>query len=97
MLHDEHVERLAIDHANARRLAEGLQAIEAFTLDLDTVQSNMVFIDCAQTLQDELIPYLRDRGILVSGYGRLRLVTHLDVATTDIPTVIGCFKSFFTN
>jgi threonine aldolase len=94
---DEQVERLAIDHANARKLAEGLMQIEAFTIDLHAVQSNMVFIDCAQTLQDELIPYLRERGILVGGYGRLRLVTHLDVATTDIPTVIGCFKSFFAD
>ena len=70
-------------------------AIEAFTIDLQTVQSNMVFISCAQELQDELIPFLRERGVLIGGYGQLRLVTHLDIEPTDIPTVIGCFKSFF--
>lgn len=93
---NENVERLAIDHANARILAEGLMTIEAFTIELDKVQSNMVFIDCAQKLQDELIPYLRERGVLIGGYGQLRLVTHLDIEPTDIPIVIGCFKSFFT-
>ena len=92
---DEHVERLAIDHANARKLAEGLAEIEAFEIDLDKVQSNMVFIDCAQKLQDELIPYLHEQGILVGGYGQLRLVTHLDIEMTDIPTIVGCIKSFF--
>ncbi len=92
---NNNVERLAIDHANAQNLAEGLREIEAFKIDMQTVQSNMVFIDCGQELQDELIPYLREQGILVGGYGQLRLVTHLDIATTDIPTIIGCFKSFF--
>jgi threonine aldolase len=93
---DEMVERLTIDHINARKLAEGLQTIEEFSIDLATVQSNMVFIDCAPELRAELIPYLHERGVLVGGYGQLRLVTHLDIATTDIPTVIGCFQSFFT-
>lgn len=92
---ENNVERLALDHAHARLLAEGLQAIDAFTIDLQAVQSNMVFIDCARELLDELVPYLRERGILVGGYGQLRLVTHLDIEATDIPTVIGCFKSFF--
>lgn len=93
---DENVERLEIDHANARMLAEGLLAIEEFSIDLTMVQSNMVFIDCAQGLRDRLVPYLHEHGILVGGYGQLRLVTHLDIETTDIPTVIGCFKSYFS-
>lgn len=93
---EENVERLSIDHANARRLAEGLQEIEAFTINMQDVQSNMVFIDCDQALQAELVPYLKEHGVLIGGYGQLRLVTHLDIVPTDIPTVIGCFKSFFT-
>ncbi|MEZ5230493.1 MAG: low-specificity L-threonine aldolase [Acidimicrobiales bacterium] len=39
------VERMADDHRRARRLAEGLAAIDGIRVDLDAVQTNMVFVD----------------------------------------------------
>ena len=44
---DHHVERLAEDHANARRLAEGLAEIPGIELDPATVETNIVWFDVA--------------------------------------------------
>jgi threonine aldolase len=88
-------DRLAEDHAKARQLAKGLQQIEQLNIDLATVQSNMVFIDCDLALQQSLTAYLQKRGILVGGYGQLRLVTHLDIAESDVGTVVDAFADFF--
>jgi threonine aldolase len=86
---DHHVERLAEDHANARRLAQALAAIPG--LRVEPVETNMVFCDVsglgrtAAAFNERLRPY----GIRMSTQGpsRLRAVTHLDVSAADIDTV----------
>ncbi len=88
------LDRLAEDHAKARQLAKGLSQLEPLRIDLASVQSNMVFIDCAVELQQPLTAYLQQRGILIGGYGQLRLVTHLDIADADIGTVFDAFAEF---
>jgi len=89
---ENHVQRLADDHANARTLAEGLSGIPGLAVDRDAVQTNMVFVTTALKSQPQLIEALKARGILVGGYGQLRLVTHLDVAAEDIPVVVEAFR-----
>ncbi len=74
---DHHVERLADDHANARRLADGLQDLPG--VSVTTPQSNIVFIDLAADKPDGVVARLRQRGVLATGLYKLRLVTHLDV------------------
>ena len=88
-------DRLAEDHQKARQLAAGLQQIEQLSVDLSTVQSNMVFVDCDPELQQPLTAYLQQRGILIGGYGQLRLVTHLDIDAADIGPVVDAFAAFF--
>jgi threonine aldolase len=87
--------RLEEDHQKARQLAEGLQQIAPLKLDLRTVQSNMVFVDCSAEVRQPLITFLKQRGILIGGYGQLRLVTHLDIEPAAIPQVIKAFAEFF--
>ena len=91
----DQLQRLADDHERAHKLAEGLSAIDELSIDLPSVQSNMVFIDCAPELQQPLKDFLQTRGVLIGGYGNLRLVTHRDVAAEDIPVVVAAFKQFF--
>lgn len=91
-----HVERLAEDHENARLLAEGLAQIDELDLDPTLVQTNMVFLTLDKTLPQSLQVFLRQRGILITGRETTRLVTHLDVTTADINTVIRAFQDFFT-
>jgi len=91
----DQMSRLAEDHAAARSLAEGLSRIAGVTIDLESVQTNIVFVDCDAALQEPLKTFLKTRGILVGGYGNLRLVTHLDLRPDDIPVVVEAFAAFF--
>ncbi len=94
---DHHVARLADDHANAARLADGLRAIDALTVD--GPYTSMVFVDVPVDRRADLTAHLADAGIVISGgYGsRLRLVTHLDVDENGIDRVVDAFSHFFRN
>lgn len=87
---DHHVDRLAEDHANARRLAEGLQGLSGVTVE--PPQTNMVFVDLAPERAEGVVDRLRERGLLCTGLYRLRLVTHLDVSTDDIDRAIAILR-----
>jgi threonine aldolase len=83
---ERHVERLAQDHANARRLAEGLQKLG---LPVDPwPETNMVFFRVADTLA--FLRGAQERAVLVLPLdpGRFRAVTHLDVSTADVDEAI---------
>jgi threonine aldolase len=89
---DHHVERLADDHANARRLAEGLAA-GGVPVDLDQVETNFVLIDVKRlglTGTDALARMRAERVLLSFGARKdvLRAVTHLDVSTEEIDQAI---------
>lgn len=77
---DTMIDRLANDHANARRLAEGIADVSGIALDLSLVQSNMVYFDTTRSapeVQDEL----DTRGVRCFAVGpkTIRFVTHKDV------------------
>ncbi|MCB1692503.1 MAG: low-specificity L-threonine aldolase [Pseudomonadales bacterium] len=86
---DHNVERLAEDHANAERLASGLVAIGVALQE--GAQTNMVMMDDRQVDIPRLRRFLATRDITISGS---RLVTHLDVSTADIDTVLGAIADF---
>jgi threonine aldolase len=90
---ENHVERLAEDHANAAALARGLGTVEE--LDVTEVQTNMVYVDVGGVDSRALDEFLRERGVLIHRSSRLRLVTHLDIDESDIETGVGAFKAFF--
>lgn len=92
---EHHVDRLAQDHENAALLAEGLARISELSIDMDTIQTNMVFTDMAPVHVKPFQQHMRARGILVSGRGVYRLVTHLDVTAADIASVIRAAEEFF--
>ena len=92
---EQHIDRLAEDHANACLLAEGLAQLDDVQLDPATVQTNMVFITLRRGRPTALVDYLKRYDILIDGADRLRLVTHLDVTTEDIKTTVEKVKDFF--
>jgi len=85
---DYHVDRLAEDHARARRLAEGLRDA-GLPVELERVETNFVQIDL-QPLgleRDEALERLRNEDVGLSGTPQptvLRAVTHLDISDEDI-------------
>jgi threonine aldolase len=88
-----HVERIADDHALARRLAEGLQRIPG--LAVDAVQTNMVFASVAADRADGLLEHMAAHGVLATGHDRLRLVTHLDVDAAGIDRATAVVREYF--
>jgi threonine aldolase len=85
---DHHVERLMEDHANARRLAEGL---EELGLDVQPPDTNIVI--CPVEDAPGLTARLAERGVEVSaaGPGRIRMLTHLDVDEPGIERALAAF------
>lgn len=93
---DHHVDRLADDHALARRLAAGLQGING--LHVEAPDTNIVFVNLSNDFKSrasELVPYLQARGVLTTGLYRVRFVTHLDVDTAGVDQAIAAIRSFF--
>jgi threonine aldolase len=88
---EESPKRLPEDHANARRLAEGLAEIRGIKIDVAKVVTNIVIFDISGTgkTSGEICEGLKKEGILAIGFGRLiRMVTHFDVAFDDIKTTV---------
>ena len=89
------VERLAEDHVNARRLAEGIAGLPGIRVDLHAVQTNIVFFDLnspamsAQSFQAAL----SERGIKVIAVGGslFRMVTHYGIEASDIDLALKAF------
>ena len=93
---DHHIERLADDHALARRLADGLAGIEG--LQVEAPQTNILFVDllgAARAKSGALIAHLAEHGILATGLYRLRFVTHLDVNAAGIDRAVAVMRQFF--
>ena len=85
---EQMVDRLADDHANARRLAEGLARLPGLEVDPDEVETNIVMMQVAGERVDpkRFVAGLAERGVKVgSPYGgRIRMVTHYQVSTADV-------------
>jgi threonine aldolase len=93
---DHHLDRLAEDHALARRLAEGLADVPG--LQVEPPQTNILFADLvgpAKERSTELLEYLKARDILATNLGRLRFVTHLDVDAAGTERAIAAIAGFF--
>jgi threonine aldolase len=92
---DHHVERLAEDHANAQRLADGLRTITE--LKVDGPSTNMLFVTVPAERLAALNAHMAAHGVLLLVRSpTLRLVTHLDVDHAGIDRAVAAFKEFFT-
>ncbi|ARP87313.1 low-specificity L-threonine aldolase [Bordetella genomosp. 9] len=92
---EHHVDRLAQDHANAERLAQGLRGIDGVTVLRQS--TNMVFVEIAPRHCEALTRHAASNGVLFSAVygGPTRLVTHLDVSEADIGKVIRVVQDYF--
>ncbi|MFL6565679.1 MAG: low-specificity L-threonine aldolase [Burkholderiales bacterium] len=88
---ENNVERLADDHRNAARLADGLRGLG---LGVE-VQTNMVFVRPPADKVEGLTEHLGARGVLVLPAPRMRLVTHLDIDAAGIERALAGFETYF--
>ena len=90
---DHQVDRLADDHANAARLADGLRAIDR--LNVRGPFTNMVFVDVPSDDVAALGAHLREAGIVATVGINTRFVTHLDADRGKVDRVIDVIKAFY--
>jgi threonine aldolase len=89
------VDRLAEDHRNARRLAEGLAGLPGLTVDPARVQTNIVFVEVLRSGGAvELVQGCRARKVKIHAVGpsAIRCVTHKDVDAEDIERALAAVR-----
>ena len=85
------VDRLAEDHANARRLSQGLAQIPGVVHDPATVQTNIVFLELSAGpgSAGEFTRRLGEMGVKANtAYGRVRMVAHRHIDSSDVDTAL---------
>jgi threonine aldolase len=94
---DTMIDRLADDHSNALRLAQGIAGLPGLTMDLDRVQTNMIYFDTAGPAQ-ELVDRLEAHRVrcLAVGPRTIRMVTHHDVDQEDIDRALAVLQGVAT-
>lgn len=94
---ERHVDRLAEDHANAQRLAEGIREIGLLRLEPDTFDTNIVYfhVDPAWGTAQQWVAAIKERGLLMVASQRtvVRAVAHLDVSVEDVDQAIVIMKA----
>jgi len=94
---ENHIERLAQDHENARWIADELSKIEELSVDFHPMQTNMVFVTAKDNSLKGVGEFLAARKIIVSPgtAGRpMRLVTHLDVDRSAAQALVKGISDF---
>ena len=88
--------RLSEDHANARRLAEGVAGLPGFGVDPERVQTNIVIFEVKGTglAPGDICARVRaSHGVLCTAFGeRVRMVTHYDVSRDDVEVALRALK-----
>jgi len=91
------IDRLEEDHRNARRLAKGISKIEGIQIDLNRVQTNIVYYDVSDLgLSAEMfVMKLKENGILAlpTNEKKVRMVTHRGIGTEHIKKSIGIIEN----
>lgn len=89
-------ERMAGDHLNARKLAEGLAELHEDAVDLGAVETNMVYVNLEPFNQSgpDLAAALLKEGVLTLGMpGRsMRLVTHRDISAPQTEQALDALR-----
>ena len=91
---ENHIERLQEDHQRAKYLAKVVNSIDGFNVDLDSVETNMVYIE-GDIGAKQILENLAKHGIDVLEVGptAVRAVVHLHITDEDIERTIQAFQS----
>jgi threonine aldolase len=97
---DHHIDRLADDHAHARMFAEGISQIAGISVDLDAVETNLVFFEIPENwgTAAQFAERMSLHGVKMYDLGpqRLRACTHLDIDAPQIASAVDVIASLAT-
>lgn len=98
---DTMIDRLAEDHSNARYIAEELVKINGLKVDLNTVQTNMIYVDISalNITADQLVALLTEYGLLVSPVSpyQIRLVTNRHITSKEAQQAVTIIRQVIEN
>ena len=91
---ENNIERLSEDHIRASRLAEAISRMNSFSVELEAVHSNMVYVQCTEDSAKEVASRLASLGVDVSVEtdSIVRAVVHLHIVDEDIDMAIEAFE-----
>jgi threonine aldolase len=93
---DQMIERLADDHRNAKRLAQGISQIEGLSIEPARIRSNILYfkLTCESIGSEQFLKVLAEKGIrfLSTAKSTFRMVTHYGIEPDDIETTISALS-----
>ncbi|KAM0068696.1 putative aldehyde-lyase [Helianthus debilis subsp. tardiflorus] len=97
----ENVPKLVTDHKNAKTLAEGLNKIKGLSVDIASVETNIVYFEIlkgSNITALKLGKIMEERGILLmpDSSSRVRIVIHHQVSASDVQYTLSCIKQAMT-
>jgi threonine aldolase len=94
---DHHRPHLSADHEKARLLADTIDALPPFEIDLERVQTNILIFEVTDTPAASVVETLEDEGVLVTQFGpsTLRITTHRDVSMEDVEQAAETLKTTY--
>ena len=92
---ENNVNRLSEDHDRAMEIATALEKMDSYEVDLEQVQTNMVYVRCDKGGAESLIHRLEKLGIqaLTIDSSTIRIVTHLHITDDDVQRTISALES----
>jgi threonine aldolase len=94
---EQMVDRLAEDHANARRFAEGIADVQGIEIDPEQVETDIVIfgVDPERMPASQLVEALRARGVQMGATGptQIRAVTHYGITAADVEAAIATVRA----
>lgn len=93
---ENNMDKLKIDHQNAKKLAEGINELKDLKVDIENAHTNIIMVDILKDdlCSKDLVDSLKAKGVLTSAITdkRIRLVTNLDVSEKDIDYTLEVIK-----
>ena len=91
---DHNIERIKEDHLRAKYLAEKINSMENYSINLEITKTNIIFINCKENSND-VVKKLSNEGIDVSPIDEstIRIVIHLHITDEDIENTIDAFSN----
>ncbi|MGM0547041.1 MAG: threonine aldolase family protein [Bacteroidota bacterium] len=94
---DHHLPKLKDDHRRARELAQVIAECEGLTIDLESVETNILIFDVKKISASKAVEVLAEEGIKVVPFGpqTLRATFHFQITDKDLEKVKEAFRNIF--
>ena len=92
---EHHVDRLVDDHRRAMNLATAIDEMNHVHVDLDAVQTNMVYFSADGHTASQVAEHMGKQGIDMFDISptHCRLVTHLHITDEDVENVVAALET----